>query len=118
MRFCIRRVKPNRNGSSAARISARPRFWNQITARMLTMRHASANMLTTPPVNRFSTVSTSPTNRETSAPGSCRFSESALSRVNFAISRLRSAWVIFCPNTISPLSRRDSIAPASASSAK
>ena len=64
-------VNQNKNGSSTSSTSVRPRFRNQITARMLMILHASANMLTMPDVNRFSTVSTSPTNRETSVPGSC-----------------------------------------------
>ena len=37
---------------------------------MLRIRQASAAMLMIPAVNRVSTVSTSPTKRDTSAPGS------------------------------------------------
>ena len=42
-----------------------------LTVRMLTSLQISANMLIMPDVNKFSTVSTSPTKRDTSVPGSC-----------------------------------------------
>ena len=71
MLFCTRRVNANRNGSSASSTNVSPRLRNQMTVRMLTSLQISANMLMIPDVNRFSTVSTSPTKRDTSVPGSC-----------------------------------------------
>ena len=116
--FCTWRVKQNRNGSKTSNTIARPRFWNQITTRILMILHASANMLMMPEENRVSTVSTSPTKRETSVPGSCFVMLSAVRCVNLSIKLLRSAWVIFWPNTTSRLSRADSVNPVSASMAK
>lgn len=56
-------------------------------------------MLMIPEVKRFSTVSTSPTKRETSVPGSCWVVLSAVRFTNFSISLLLKAWVIFWPKT-------------------
>ena len=89
-----------------------------MTARILMMRQASANILIMPDVNRFSTVSTSPTNRDTNAPGSCLFKLSAVSLVNFSIRPLLNACVIFCPNTVRNPSLDASITPVSAVSPK
>ena len=86
-------------------------FLNQITARILIILHASANILTIPDVKRFSTVSTSPTNLDTTAPGSCLLSESAESLTKCSISPLLSACVIFCPNTVRSPSLAASIRP-------
>ena len=49
---------------------ASPLFLNHITATILIILHASANILIIPDVNRFSTVSASPTNLDTTVPGS------------------------------------------------
>ena len=98
-------------GINTTRSSASPRFWNQITAKILMTLQASANMLMIPEVNNASTVSTSPTNLDTTAPGSSLFNVSALSRTSFFESSLRNAWVIFCPNTVRKLSLKDSSAP-------
>ena len=56
---------------------ASPLFFTQITTRILMILKASANMLMIPEVNSFSTTSTSPTNRDTTAPGSCAGYDSA-----------------------------------------
>ena len=68
-------------------------------------RQASANMLMMPEVNSSSTVSTSPTKRETAAPDSWFTKASAGSLSSLAHMALRRAWVIFWPNTVSKLSR-------------
>ena len=78
-------------GINTTRSSASPRFWNQITAKILMTLQASANMLMIPEVNNASTVSTSPTNLDTTAPGSSLFNVSALSRTSFFESSLRNA---------------------------
>lgn len=75
-------------------------------------------MLMMPEVNSSSTVSTSPTKRETAAPDSWFTKASAGSLSSLAHMALRRAWVILCPNTISKLSRRESNPPESASSPK
>ena len=95
-----------------------PRLVNQMTTRMLKILHASANILMIPEVNRFSTVSTSPTNLDTRAPGSWRFSSLADRSPNFSIRLLRSACVIFWPNTVRRLSLADSRRPVRARSPK
>ena len=92
--------------------------FRDIKTRMLKILHASANILMIPEVNRFSTVSTSPTNLDTRAPGSWRFSSLAERRPNFSIRLLRSACVIFWPNTVRRLSLADSRKPVRASSPK
>ena len=118
MFFCTVRVSQYRNGSRTKSTIASPLFFNQITTRILIILQASANMLMIPEVNRFSTVSTSPTNRDTIVPGSCFVSSPAVRFVYFSIMLLRSAWVIFWPKTVSRPSRRLSVRPVSTVKAK
>ena len=116
IRFCTTRVKRYSSGKTTSRINASPRFSAKITARMPHRRQASANMLMMPEVNSSSTVSTSPTKRETAAPDSWFTKASAGSLSSLAHMALRRAWVILWPNTVSKLSRRESNPPESASS--
>ena len=118
IRFCTTRVKRYSSGKTTSRINASPRFSAKITARMPHRRQASANMLMMPEVNSSSTVSTSPTKRETAAPDSWFTKASAGSLSSLAHMALRRAWVILWPNTVSKLSRRESNPPESASSPK
>ena len=95
IRFCTILVNTKITGIRTIKSSASPRFWNQITAKMLMTLHASANILMIPEVNSASTVSTSPTNLETTAPGSSLFNVSALSRTSLSESSLLNECVIF-----------------------
>ena len=85
---------------------------------MLMILHTSANILIIPDVKSASTVSTSPTNLDTTAPGSCLLRQSAVSLVNLSISPLLNACVIFCPNTVRSASLAASISPVSTISPK
>ena len=118
MRFCTWRVKTVSTGSTRSNSSASPVFLTAMTAKIEIRRQTSAAIEITPEVNSASTVSTSPTNRDTSVPGSCSAAQSVVRRVNLSIRLLRRACVIFCPNTVSSPSLADSIIPASASMAK
>ena len=118
MFFCTYPVNRNNTGSSNKSTIASPVFLTHITTIILIILHASANMLMIPDVNRFSTVSTSPTNLDTRFPGSCLLSSSADSFISFSMRLLRTACVIFCPNTVRSPSLADSIIPVIASIVK
>ncbi len=75
--------------------------------KMLTIWQASANMLMIPEVKSSSTVSTSPTKRDTVAPGSCRTRRSAGRRSSFWSRAERMLCVIFCPSTVRRHQRRE-----------
>ena len=109
--LCTYLVNQNINGSNISNNIASPLFLNHITARILIILHVSANILTIPEVNRFSTVSTSPTNLDTTAPGSCLLNDDAVSLVKCSIRPLRRACVIFWPNTVRSPSLAASIRP-------
>ena len=67
-----------------------------------------------PEVNSASTVSTSPEKRAATSPGFCAASVPAGSRISFSDISERSAWVIFCPNSVSSVSCAEESAPSSA----
>ena len=86
-----------------------------MTARMLTTLHTSTAMLTMPEENRDSTVSTSPTNREATAPGSRPANQDTGKRESFRHMALRRARVSFWPSTVSKNALPESKMPARAS---
>ena len=90
---------------------ASPLFLNHITATILIILQASANILIIPDVKRFSTVSASPTNLDTTVPGSWLVRPLVVRQLYLSINALLNECAIFCPNTVRNVSLVLSIIP-------